>query len=179
MNNITTARPHLQGHYPTAHEPEVHPIKVEIAKNLGSFTFTATFEEDREAIEAFKNEGLIAYRCILSTPDGKVLGIGHGLNVLSQQNRYISKSVKWAHSGAFIAAVTNAVKFPDLSGSPTPDFGMSQDLASTFMASQKQKDYLKQLVANVADEEEREELLANLESLSKEDASELIGRLRN
>lgn len=178
MNNAITTRPRLQGHYLATQEAEDHPIKAEIAKNLGSFTFVARFEEDKEAHEAFKNEGLIAYRCILSTPDGKVLGIGHGLNVLSQQNRYISKSVKWAHSGAFIAAVTNAVKFPDLSGNPTSDFGMNE-IASTFMASEKQKDYLKQLIAGLADEEEREELLANLESLSKEDASELIGQLRN
>lgn len=181
MNNATTTKPRLQGNYSAMQpsQPEVHPIKAEIEKNIGSFTFVARFEEDNEAKQAFNHGGLIAYRCILSTPDGRTLGIGHGLNVLSQQNRYISKSVKWAHSGALIAAVTNAVKFPDLSGSPTSDFGMNQDIASEFMASQKQKDYLKQLIANVADEDEREELLGNLESLSKEDASDLIGRLRN
>lgn len=181
MNNRTTTKPRLQGNYATTEssQPESHPIKAEIAKNLGSFTFTATFEEDQEALTAFKNPGLIAYRCILATPDGRTLGIGHGLNVLSQQNRYLSKSVKWAHSGALIAAVTNAVKFPDLSGTPTSDFGMNQDIASEFMATDRQKSYLTELIDNVSDESEREELMNELNTMSKERASELIGLLRN
>jgi len=184
MNNTTYERPRLQGHYPPVAKPipvaktDVHPIKAEIAKNVGSFTFVARFEEDREAIDAFKNEGLIAYRCILSTPDGRTLGIGHGLNVLSQENRYLSKSVKWAHSGALIAAVTNAVKFPDLSGNPTSDFG-ANEIASVFMATEKQKSYLKELIMGLPEEDEREELLSNLDSMSKEDASELIQQLKN
>lgn len=182
MNNATTTRPRLQGYYPSSKEADkttIHPIKAEVQKNVGSFSFVARFEEDKEAVEAFKNEGLIAYRCILTTPDGKrTLGIGHGLNVLSSENRYLSKAAKWAHGGAFIAAVTNAVKFPNLSGEPVSDFG-ANDIASTFMATDKQKSYLKELIAGLADEDEREELLANLESLSKEDASELIGQLKN
>lgn len=176
-------RRRYQGSYGTAApeaKPEVHPIKAEIAKNIGSFSFTATFEEDREALDAFQNEGLIAYRCILKTSEGRTLGIGHGLNVLSESNKWLSKSVKWAHSGAFIAAVTNAVKFPDLSGNATPDFGLNGgDLASTFMATDKQKSYLKELIMSLPEEDERDELLANLDSMTKEDASELIGQLKN
>ncbi len=176
-------RRRYQGNYSTVApevKPEIHPIKAEIAKNIGSFSFTATFEEDREALAAFQNEGLIAYRCILKTNDGRVLGIGHGLNVLSAENRYLTKSVKWAHSGAFIAAVTNATKFPTIDGTPTPDFGLnSGDLASTFMATEKQKLYLKELIMGLPEEGEREELLNNLDSMTKEDASELIGQLKN
>jgi len=180
MNNTTITKRRYQGNYaPVAPTPEVHPIKAEIAKNIGSFTFVARFEEDREAIDAFKNEGLIAYRCLLSTPDGKIIGIGHGLNVLSQENKWLSKSVKWAHSGAFIAAVTNAVKFPDLSGNPTPDFG-ANSIASAFMATEKQKDYLKELIdMNVTNDEERDQLLSNLDTMSRSDASELIQQLKN
>lgn len=181
MNNTTTTKPRLQGNYASMQpsQPEVHPIKAEIEKNIGSFTFVARFEEDNEAKQAFNHGGLIAYRCVLSTPDGRTLGIGHGLNVLSQQNRYISKSVKWAHSGALIAAVTNAVKFPDLSGSPTSDFGMNQDIASEFMATDRQKSYLTELIGNLSDESEREELMSELGTMSKERASELIGQLKN
>ena len=182
MNNTTTTR-RYQGNYQTAAapKPEVHPIKAEIAKNLGSFTFTATFEEDREAINAFNNEGLIAYRCILTTPEGRTLGIGHGLNVLSQENRYLSKSVKWAYSGALISAVTNAVKCPDLSGNSAPDFGLNnQDIASAFMATDKQKSYIKELVDyEISDEDERNQILGNLDTMTKEDASELIQQLKN
>jgi len=183
MNNTTYARPRrLQGNYSPEPKPVVatHPIKAEIAKNIGSFTFTATFEEDREALAAFKNEGLIAYRCILATPDGRTLGIGHGLNVLSQENRYLSKSVKWAHSGALIAAVTNAVKFPDLSGNPSPDFGLNNsELVSALMATDRQKSYLTELIANIADDDERDVMMNELSTMSKERASELIQQLKN
>ncbi len=189
MNNVTAPyKRKLQGYYPPAREiasepksVSAHPIKSEIAKNLGTFSFNATFEEDQEAIAAFRNEGLIAYKCILKTADGqRTLGIGHGINVLSAENRYLSKSVKWAHSGAFIAAVTNAVKFPTLDGVPISDFGVgNSEIASAFMATDKQKNYLKELIMSLPEEEGREELLSNLDSLSKEDASELIGQLKN
>lgn len=183
MNNATTTRPRLQGNYAAMEQPkpEVHPIKAEITKNLGTFTFQAVFEEDTEAQSAFNNAGLIAYRCILKSADGtRTLGIGHGLNVLSQENRYLSKSVKWARSGAFIAAVSNAVKFPDLSGSPTSDFGVgAEDIASAFMATDKQKSYLSELIGNIADEDERDAMMNELGTMSKERASELIQQLKN
>ncbi len=189
MNNTATPyKRRLQGHYPPVRvivsesKPIAsHPIKSEIAKNLGTFSFCAIFEEDHEAIAAFKNEGLIAYRCILKTADGqRTLGIGHGINVLSAENRYLSKSVKWAHSGAFIAAVTNAVKFPTLDGVPVSDFGVgNSEIASAFMATEKQKSYLKELIMDLPEEEGREELLANVDSMTKEDASELIQQLKN
>jgi hypothetical protein len=185
MNNATYARSRrLQGHYPVAEmsqTPEVHPIKAEIAKNIGSYSFVATFEEDREALAAFNNPGLIAYKCVLKTSDGRVLGIGHGINVLSMENRYLSKSVKWAHSGAFIAAVTNAVKFPTLDGSPAvSDFGVgNSEIASAFMATDKQKSYLRELIMSLPEEDGREELLSNLDSMTKEDASEMIQQLKN
>lgn len=182
MNTITYKR-RYQGNYGTVQAPEptpqVHPIKAEIAKHIGSFSFTATFEEDRETIDAFKNEGLIAYRCVLKHED-KIIGIGRGLNVLGAENRYLSKSVRWAFSGALISAVSNAVKFPDLSGTPTSDFGAnSSDLASSFMATEKQKSYLTELIGNMADEDEREAIMSQLSTMSKEDASELIQQLKS
>lgn len=184
MNTTTTYKRRYQGNYGTV-APEVksvaatHPIKAEIQKHIGNFTFTATFEEDRETIEAFNNEGLIAYRCLLSH-EGKIIGIGRGLNVLSAENRYLSKSVKWAFSGALISAVTNAVKFPDLSGTPTSDFGAnSGDMASSFMATEKQKSYLTELIGNMANEDERDAMMSQLSTMSKEDASELIQQLKS
>ncbi len=189
MNNTATPyKRRLQGNYPPVRvivsEPNpvaAHPIKQEVQKHIGSFSFTAVFEEDTEALSAFKNEGLIAYRCILKTADGqRTLGIGHGINVLSAENRYLSKSVKWAHSGAFIAAVTNALKFPDLSGSPTSDFGVpNNEIASVFMATDKQKAYIRELIASAVPEDEQEEWLQQVETMSKEDASEAIQMLKN
>lgn len=185
MNNTTTApyKRRYQGNYGTARpttqyeKSEVHPIRAEIQKNIGSITFTATFEEDREAKEAFHNEALIAYKCVLSH-EGKIIGIGRGLNVLSAENRYLSKSVKWAFSGALISAVSNAVKFPELGNNQAPDFGVN-DIASAFMATDKQKNYIRELIASSVPEDEQEEWLAQVETMSKEDASEAIQMLKN
>jgi hypothetical protein len=181
MNNTTTMQRgrRLQGYYPT---PEVkpitvHPIKQEIQKHIGTFSFTAKFEEDREANEAFKSDAVVAYRCELRH-NNKVIGIGRGLNVLSQENRYLSKSVKWALSGSLIDAVTRATKLPDLNG-VTDSFGPATDIASEFMATDKQKSYLKELIMSLPEEDGREELLNNLDSMTKEDASELIGQLKS
>ena len=51
--------------------------------------------------------------------------------------------------------------------------------ASAFMATDKQKSYLKELIMSLPEEEGREELLNNLDSMSKEDASEMIQQLKN
>jgi hypothetical protein len=73
---------------------------------------------------------------------------------------------------------TNAVKFPDLSGTPSSDFG-ANDIASAFMATDRQKSYLTELIANIADDEERDVMMNELSTMSKERASELIGQLKN
>ena len=178
MNNTTYARPRLQGYYQTQEtKPTAHPIKQEIQKHIGTFSFTAKFEEDTEANEAFKSDAVVAYRCELRH-NNKVIGIGRGLNVLSQENRYLSKSVKWALSGSLIDAVTRATKLPDLNG-VTDAFGPVSDITSEFMATPKQKSYLQELIMGLPEEEEREQLLSNLDSMSKEDASELIQQLKN
>ena len=79
-----------------------------------------------------------------------------------------------------ISAVTNAVKFPDLSGDPTPDFGLNREgLESEFMATDKQKSYLTELIGNMADEDERDDMMNELSTMSKERASELIQQLKS
>jgi hypothetical protein len=115
--------------------------RVKLQRILARFPLTQLLRKTKKQSLHFRNEGLIAYKCILKTADGqRTLGIGHGINVLSAENRYLSKSVKWAHSGAFIAAVTNAVKFPTLDGVPVSDFGVgNSEIASAFMATEKQK----------------------------------------
>jgi len=47
------------------------------------------------------------------------------------------------------------------------------------MATDKQKSYLKELIMSLPEEDGREELLNNLDSMTKEDESELIGQLKN
>ena len=52
--------------------------------------------------------------------------------------------------------------------------------AATYQASDKQKDFLRGLIdSKVDDEDEKNEMLSNLDTMSKQDASELIQQLKS
>lgn len=189
MNNATTTQTRrYQGNYATAPEvkaaPEEHPIRTEINKHVGTYDISCVFEEDVQSAALYNHPGLIAYICTLKQGD-RVICEGRGMSVLSQSNCYIGKSVKFAFNSALIDAVVRSSKFPDVFATydgPVPSFGMQSDEygAEAFLATQKQKDYLKELIdMNIGNDDERNELLSNLDSMSKEDASELIGQLKN
>ncbi len=187
MNNTTTTRPRLQGHYPSVQkqESEVHPIRVEIEKYLGVYDITATFEEDIQTNTVFNHPGLIAYLCTLKIGQ-KVIGQGRGMSVLSQSNRYIASSTKFAFSSALTDACVRAGKFPNAfsaeADGPVPSYGLNSDSysAATYQASDAQKRYLTQLIdTKVDDEDEKNQMLGNLDTMSKQDASDLIARLKD
>jgi len=168
-----------------AAQPAKHPIREEIEKHLGVYDITATFEEDVQTSSVFNHPGLIAYLCTLKI-GARVIGQGRGMSVLSQSNRYIANSVKFAFSSALTDACVRAGKFPNAFGSadsePVPSFGMNSDSysAATYQASDAQKRYLTQLIdSKVGDEDERNQMLGNLDTMSKEDASELIQQLKS
>jgi hypothetical protein len=166
-------------------QPTKHPIREEIEKHLGIYSITATFEEDAQTNTVFNHPGLIAYLCTLKIGE-KVIGQGRGMSVLSQSNRYINNSVKFAFSSALTDACVRAGKFPNAfsndEAGPVPSFGMNSDSysAATYQASDKQKDFLQGLIdSKVDDEDEKNEMLSNLDTMSKLDASDLIARLKN
>jgi hypothetical protein len=184
MNNATAVRPRLQGNYETA-QPAKHPIREEIEKHLGVYDITATFEEDIQTSSVFNHPGLIAYLCTLKIGQ-KVIGQGRGMSVLSQSNRYIANSAKFAFSSALTDACVRAGKFPNAfvqgNDEPVPSFGLGSDAysASVYQATDKQKSYLKELIdMKVDDEEEKNALHSNLDTMSKEEASELIQQLKS
>ena len=181
MNNATVS-PRFSSMQTT--EPTKHPIREEIDKLLGVYEITATFEEDAQTSTIFNHPGLIAYLCTLKL-GGRVIGQGRGMSVLSQSNRYITSSVKFAFSSALTDACVRAGKFPNAFASgdtePVPSFGMGSDSysAATYQASDAQKKFLKQLIdSKVDDEDEKNQMLSNLDTMSKQDASELIQQLK-
>lgn len=186
MNNATMARPRLQGNYKMqTQQPVKHPIREEIERHLGVYDITATFEEDIQTSSVFNHPGLIAYLCTLKI-GSKVIGQGRGMSVLSQSNRYIANSAKFAFSSALTDACVRAGKFPNAfthsDEEPIPSFGLGTDAysAATYQASDAQKRYLTQLIdSKVTDEDEKNQMLSSLDTMSKEDASELIGQLKN
>lgn len=184
MNNATTIKPRS---YAAAQPPQPakHPIREEIEKHLGVYDITATFEEDMQTSTVFNHPGLIAYLCTLKI-GGRVIGQGRGMSVLSHSNRYISNSVKFAFSSALTDACVRAGKFPNAFATqetgPVPSFGLHSDSysAATYQASDAQKRYLTQLIdTKVTDEDEKNQMLGNLDTMSKEDASELIQQLKS
>ena len=179
MNTTTYPKSKVSTLATKMQERPKHPIREEIERHLGSFDMTAVFEEDIQSASLYKNPGVIAYVCTLKQGD-RVIGQGRGITVLSSENKYLGRNVKFAFTSALTDAIVRASKFPDMfaiNGDSMPTFGLSPEV---FLATPKQKDFLKELIdMNVADDEERNHLLSNLSSMSKEDASELIQQLKN
>ena len=182
MNNTATASRFSSMQ---TQEPPKHPIREEIEKHLGIYSITATFEEDAQTNTVFNHPGLIAYLCTLKIGE-KVIGQGRGMSVLSQSNRYINSSVKFAFSSALTDACVRAGKFPNAfaanEAEAVPSFGLGSDsyAAATYQASDAQKRFLTQLIdSKVDNEDEKEQMLGNLDTMSKQDASDLIGRLKD
>ena len=92
-----------------------HPaVKNEIQKNVGSYTFTAVFEEDIQTLSIFKNvKGLIAFVCTLIGKDKEIIGQGRGTAVLSKINKYVEKTIRYAFNSALLDAVAKATKSLD------------------------------------------------------------------
>lgn len=182
MNNATAAP---QFTYGQTTAPVQHPIRAEIEKHLGVYDITATFEEDMQTSAIFNHPGMIAYLCTLKI-GAKVIGQGRGMSVLSQSNRYIANSVKFAFSSALTDACVRAGKFPNAfikgDSDVVPTFGMNTDSysASTYQATDSQKKFLKQLIdSKVDNEDEKNQLFSNLDTMSKQDASDLIAKLKD
>ncbi len=77
------------------------------------FGWTATFEKDKDAIEAFNNTpGIICFVCNLQKDDG-VIGQGRGAALLAKNNGDPNKTLKMAQKSAFIDAVIRASGLSD------------------------------------------------------------------
>ena len=174
-----------------------HPaVKDEIKKNVGSFVFTAVFEEDIQTLALFKHiKGLIAFICTLKGKNNEVIGQGRGTAVLSKINKYVEKTIRYAFNSALLDAIAKATKSLDalqIETNQKEDIDASEDVFpieeihepkvnnTGDMATEKQKNYLLELIkTNVADDNDRNELAGKVESFSKSEASETIQELKN
>lgn len=172
-----------------------HPAYEEIEKCLGRFEFSATFTEDTEAKNMFKDTpNLIAFVCTLKQGD-TVIGIGRAMNALNQSNRYVEKSVQSVYNYSFLDSVSKATRILD-SFSPASNVKTANSQVvekpivsgrvssykvkeisntETEMISEKQKRYLTELIySSDSDMEEKERLVLQLQDLSKAEASDMI-----
>ncbi len=164
-----------------------NPVHQEIKKNVGTFNFTATIEQDTQTLNRFKHiKGLIAFLCTLKR-DGKVIGEGRGSATLNQMNKFIERTIRYAFNASLIDAIVRSVKSLDtLTIEPnklqaTPFSVKDLDKKETTeMITDNQKRYLTELVyTNVTDDESIAKWENNLRDFTKVEASEAIQNFKN
>src|SRR3989338_490690 len=187
MNNITYNRKILSPIQPKIKpvidvRGERHPIRDEVKKFCGTYSITATFEEDLQTLNSFGHiPGLIAILCTFKK-DGQLISFGRSCAVFSKWNKYVERTISTAINGAFLSAANNATKvFEALRISQAEEVaGGSIQYPEFQPASEKQKSYLLQLInTNVEDDDEREQLKSKIESINKDQASEMIAGFLN
>lgn len=175
-----------------------HPAQEEIDKCVKELNFTAVFSEDKEAVAMFKDkQNLIAFVCTLKLKKANgdvIVGQGRSMNILNQDNKYISRAVKSVWNYAFLDSVSKSARIIDAfqtEDKPISTYSKpvtvtgpissykAKEYAGTDsdseMASEKQKSYLTMLLhSNINDEEECGRLESQLYSLTKSEASEMI-----
>jgi len=151
-------------------QDDAHPVRKEIKKVCGSITLTATIEEDIPTLTLLKHvPNLVAFLCTIRK-DNAVIGQGRGTATFSQINKSILRTIRTAMNASLIDAVARGTRVMDtLSDEP-----MNTD-RDIFGITDKQKSYLQELISTrVVDREEREQQLSSLESLTVDEASEMI-----
>lgn len=148
-----------------------HPVREHIDTCLGHHALTAVVEEDMQTLAAMKHvEGLVAFLCTL-VKDGKVIAQGRGSSVLGPNSKFIQRTIGCAFNSALADAAIRATKVLDTFRGKTAAEEQLEDEPAT----EKQRDYLRQLIhTNVEDEEEREQLEAQLPEMTKSEASKAI-----
>ena len=164
-------------------------LRDEMKKLLGTYQFTATFEEDVQTATTFEQvPGLVAFICTLKMGD-RVIGQGRGTTAINQINRFIVRSIGFAFNASLVDAVIRSTKIqdvfrPDAAPHPWKDgnsapraYGTGEE-ESPDTATPKQVEYLRQLIQINCEEEEREKMEAQLGELTKQEASKMIESFR-
>jgi hypothetical protein len=157
-------------------------VQEEINKLLGTYQFSATFEEDTQTANTLKHiPGIIAFVCTIKKGD-KVIGQGRGTTVINQMNRFIVRTINYAFNASLVDGIIRSTKILDAfrpDATPHAWSGAdetSSDVEVSDIATPKQVDYLRQLIQLNCEEDEREGWLSQLSELTKEEASQAIQR---
>ena len=160
----------------------VHPVREELDKVIGTYNLIAVIKEDTATLATMSHiGGLIAFICSLSR-DGKVISEGRGATVLGPNNKWLSRAVESAFNSALSDAVIRSTKvlgtFLSSTGSAVSleaAYGEMEAQKNSEPSTEKQRNYLYQLITqNVDDEEEREQRLSQVDELSKQEACRMI-----
>lgn len=70
------------------------------------YGWCAKFEKDRETMDSFKGvDGLVAYKCTLSTQTGEFVGEGRGASALKDNDNNVNSTIKKSQKSSFCDAV--------------------------------------------------------------------------
>ena len=155
------------------------------------YGLTASFEKDSETLASFTNaKDLVAFKCTLRRADGSIAGEGRGCASLSKNEGNENKTIKLASKSSFLDSV---IRSTNISAYFTQDLDEMPEFRDQVvqteavepvkpddipMATERQKNYLQQLIYdNYSDEAEREEALNSLQTATRYDASQMIAGL--
>ena len=186
MNTVYKTRvpsPLMVVRKPYYQKEKVDTVREEINKLLGTYQFSATFEEDTQTATTLKHiPGIVAFVCTIKKGD-QVIGQGRGTSVINQNNRFIVRTIGYAFNASIVDAIVRYTKILDIfrPDAKPHSWGGADTAEDSFVGiTDKQKSYLLQLIqTNVADENERENLVAQIDEYTKEEASQAIKRFAN
>lgn len=153
------------------------------------FGWTATFERDKDAMEAFSEvKGIICFVCNLHKDD-KLVGQGRGSAILSKNDNDPNKTLKMAQKSAFIDAVLRASGLSDfftqdLEDMPVEEIQNNYTKQSSPPMSEKQKETIHKIIDQIGlDKEGTLEIMRHLRINPKDinivEASRIIKELTN
>ena len=168
-------------------QDEQNPIRQMLQKLCqAQYVLSAGFSVDTGAMAVLKTPGILVVKCELSLEGKGPIGVGHGSTVISRLNKGLERALFGCLNGALMSSINVACKSLDairLEGSQESST-KSAALGEAYRAPQgeesqpatdKQKAYLRQLLSlNIEDSGEREKLEAQVDELTKDEASHAI-----
>ena len=155
---------------------KLDPVQQAVEQNIGKFTLEISIEEDKETVAQLKDlpGPVIAYKCTIRK-GSQVLGIGRGSAILSKINKWVDRSVRYTLNASMIDSIIQSVKALDVLYLKDNGEVLTQETIGIDCASDKQKNYLRELIrSNVSDESKRKYWESQIDLLTKDEASEKI-----
>ena len=102
------------------------PVRKEILKTVGSYTFSADVQEDVQALSLLKRKGMVAFVVTLRR-GAEVLSQGRAIAIINRWNRYFEKVIQSTASAALVDAVVKSTKADTLDAeAPVSDKAISE-----------------------------------------------------
>lgn len=165
-----------------------HPVRKEIFKKVGRIDLAINFREDTETVRMLNIPGLIAFVCTIEQ-NGKIIGVGRSNAIISETSKYFDKIIQSAANYSLVDAISKLIRTVDTLRIDTVkqeyDYSKEAMIDDAYkardsyraeeMATDKQKDYLLQLIhTNIQNEDERRLRESQVNDFTREEASRAI-----